>query len=306
MNSSTPEALNREEVRFKTFVNWPLTFMEPKILAMTGFYFSGSADVVTCYFCQANIGGWEPEDNEITEHQRWSRNCPLIRKQLTNNVPIDAELLQQKLPVILEDVCGSLETINFRLQAIRRDTQLRKITNFLKKIPLPGSKSQTDKYPEYLDEVTRLNTYENWPRATAQKPQKMMEAGFFYTSKGDRVKCFSCEIGIRQWNILTEPWIQHILLNNTCHYLRACKSSSFIAIVLESQKIEKNKLQLSKQSSQQEPKNSMLCKICYCRDFNTVFIPCGHVMACTVCANAITKCPICREDYERVLRVYLS
>lgn len=49
-----------------------------------------------------------------------------------------------------------------------------------------------------------------------------------------------------------------------------------------------------------------LCKICYGAEYNTAFLPCGHVVACAKCASSVTKCPLCRKPFTDVMRVYFS
>ncbi|TMW41594.1 hypothetical protein DOY81_013326 [Sarcophaga bullata] len=49
-----------------------------------------------------------------------------------------------------------------------------------------------------------------------------------------------------------------------------------------------------------------LCKICYAEEYNTAFLPCGHVVACAKCASSVTKCPLCRKPFADVMRVYFS
>ena len=48
------------------------------------------------------------------------------------------------------------------------------------------------------------------------------------------------------------------------------------------------------------------CKVCFERNMDAVFIPCGHVAACFPCASKMTQCPICRSDVDRVVRLYFS
>lgn len=43
--------LHKEDQRFKTFDStWPHNFITPRILAKTGFYFTGPHDIVKCFF----------------------------------------------------------------------------------------------------------------------------------------------------------------------------------------------------------------------------------------------------------------
>jgi baculoviral IAP repeat-containing protein 7/8 len=63
---------------------------------------------------------------------------------------------------------------------------------------------------------------------------------------------------------------------------------------------------LEKSDEEEEKKDSKLCKICYSDEYNTIFLPCGHVIACAKCASSVTKCPACRQPFENVMRVYFS
>jgi hypothetical protein len=51
-------------------------------------------------------------------------------------------------------------------------------------------------------------------------------------------------------------------------------------------------------------KEQMMCKICMDKDANTVFLPCGHLVSCVDCANALTKCAVCRTIIQGTVRVY--
>lgn len=45
-----------------------------------------------------------------------------------------------------------------------------------------------------------------------------------------------------------------------------------------------------------EDKEKFICKVCYDKPIDTIFINCGHVCACFACASALKKkeCPMCR------------
>ncbi|CAC5422644.1 BIRC7_8 [Mytilus coruscus] len=54
-------------------------------------------------------------------------------------------------------------------------------------------------HPTKLYYIDREQTFENWPRQIAQKPQHLIQNGFFYTGIGDRVTCFYCGVTVKQW-----------------------------------------------------------------------------------------------------------
>ncbi|XP_046571619.1 uncharacterized protein LOC124279783 [Haliotis rubra] len=56
----------------------------------------------------------------------------------------------------------------------------------------------------------------------------------------------------------------------------------------------------------QQLKESNVCKICLEDPANIVFLPCGHLVACAVCAPALERCPVCRKHIRGSVRVHLA
>eukprot|EP01087_Luapelamoeba_hula_P010996 TRINITY_DN294_c0_g2_i2.p1 TRINITY_DN294_c0_g2~~TRINITY_DN294_c0_g2_i2.p1 ORF type:complete len:207 (+),score=27.23 TRINITY_DN294_c0_g2_i2:82-702(+) len=56
----------------------------------------------------------------------------------------------------------------------------------------------------------------------------------------------------------------------------------------------------SEQATQKE------CLVCFDENTrDTVFVPCGHLVACMNCAKALAQCPLCRQPVSHCLKVYL-
>lgn len=51
--------------------------------------------------------------------------------------------------------------------------------------------------------------------------------------------------------------------------------------------------------------DARLCKICFLNEYNTVFIPCGHILACAKCAATQKDCPLCRKKFKSIHRIFL-
>ncbi|XP_074863529.1 E3 ubiquitin-protein ligase XIAP [Carettochelys insculpta] len=51
--------------------------------------------------------------------------------------------------------------------------------------------------------------------------------------------------------------------------------------------------ELSTEEQLRRLQEEKLCKICMDKDISVVFIPCGHLVACKECAEAVDKCPVC-------------
>ncbi|XP_037908821.1 death-associated inhibitor of apoptosis 1-like isoform X2 [Hermetia illucens] len=334
--------LNAETERIKTFEGrWPLSWMDMNLLAQTGMYYTGTDDTVKCNFCGVEIGRWEETDHPVTEHMRWSPNCPLMRRRPTANIPLDEVVLDRILPPATYDVCGGTEVLDIRPQAYPEDS-------IMQPIRFPD-------HPEYAIETARLRSFAEWPRTMKQKPEQLADAGFFYTGIGDRVKCFSCGGGLKDWDESDDPWEQHALWLGNCHFLKLNKTQKYIDSVIAKFKSSKesetknegsNTSNTSGVSSDEEHSSQELeaakddelnsieserkggsfelhdkcrhshkkkaipdekvCKICYVNEYNTAFLPCGHVVACVKCASSVTKCPMCRQPFSNVMRVYFS
>lgn len=175
-------------------------------------------------------------------------------------------------------------------------------------------------YPEYAIEANRLVSFEDWPMQIKQKAKELADAGFFYTGSCDRVRCFCCGGLLWQWEETDIVWEQHAFYYDKCEYMLLIKGDQYHDSVIEKfarARIEKNRTNdestseihspdsNSSEGCDQSPmEKSNECKICLIEEFNTVFIPCGHVVACGKCASTLRNCPICRKEIGNILRIY--
>ena len=98
--------------------------------------------------------------------------------------------------------------------------------------------------PHYSDLSMRLDSFKQWARALAQKPQGMAEAGFIYQGIGDRVQCFHCDGALKNWKAEDNAWVEHARWYGDCAYLRQKLGSDFVEwIKYEGTTTEKDELQ---------------------------------------------------------------
>lgn len=330
-----------EVERLKTFEEWPLEYIDKNILAQTGMFYTRVSDKVKCYFCEVEIGSWEESDDPVREHIKWSANCPLLRRRTTNNIPIDEIVLERILPPASYDVCGNNDAIEIRPAAYPEDSissaALRPSSLPFFQINYPEYADESSSvyqiyYPEYAIEAVRFRSFNTWPISIKQKPKELAEAGFFYLGIGDGVTCFSCNGSLKDWEEDDKPWEQHARWFSECRYLKLLKGQYYIDIVLAKyNQAPKEKIYSVSMSSSSTPTTSSrdvdnelvernqscnnsdnkiisekACKICYTHEYNTTFLPCGHIVACAKCASSVTKCPSCRKPLKDVIRVYFS
>jgi hypothetical protein len=74
-----------DELRLKSFDNWPATFMDPKQMAEAGLYYT-CHDMARCPFCKVVIGGWEPGDNPLDRHTQLRPSCSFVVKHADEGV----------------------------------------------------------------------------------------------------------------------------------------------------------------------------------------------------------------------------
>lgn len=221
---------NFEKNRLDSFKNWTLSFIDKHLLAMIGFYYigNGNSDTVKCKFCDVEISMWMPEDNPIDEHIRWSLDCDLLQRRFTQNVPIDNENLQRVLPRLNYNACG--RQISNHSSSTRQSEENNEIiinSLNLNENVIPSSITKP-MHPEFQLESYRLTSFEDWPKSMKQKPKELAEAGFYYTGKGDKVACFSCGGGLKDWEEIDNPFEQHALWYQKCEYLKLIKGQDYI------------------------------------------------------------------------------
>lgn len=66
--------LGRYSQRLDTFKHWT-GVQSPESLARSGFFYIQKYNFVKCFYCQIEIGKWQPTDVAIIEHLKWSPSC---------------------------------------------------------------------------------------------------------------------------------------------------------------------------------------------------------------------------------------
>ena len=192
----TYDSLRFERVRLETFIDWPVSWLNPEDLARDGFYFLRTKDHCACIYCRGIVGAWEVGDTARNEHKRHFPHCPFIRGNPVGNIPIEIEVVPSEI-----DVCGKNNS---------------------------GPPFSEPECKDFLSYESRLESYNRWPELVTQKPQELAEAGFFYCGLSDHVRCFHCGNGLRNWEAGDRPWDEHAFWYPECTYVRLKKGQEFI------------------------------------------------------------------------------
>ncbi|KAF2978356.1 hypothetical protein EK904_004388 [Melospiza melodia maxima] len=172
--------------RLRTFQQWPRTApVSAQDLVDAGFFYVGPGDEVQCFCCGGVLKDWRPGDCPLIEHMHFFPSCKYIRGESAGN----QEMLS--LQEVFDTVDGQFLSV---LQGIVSE-----------ETAMPNE----PEYPEMVTEEMRLSTFENWPQNSSIHPEQLARAGFFYTGRGDVVRCFYCDGGVRSWSLGDDPWREH-------------------------------------------------------------------------------------------------
>lgn len=158
----------------------------------------------------------------------------------------------------------------------------------------------------YLKKEKRLESFKSWNKSISKI--ELSEAGFYWNGKNDEVICFHCGVGLKNWEESDDPWEQHAYWGKNCLFLQLKKGKSFITTVcntfntLLTLKSDKNNIYKSLNCIN----DKTLCKVCFTKPLEILFLPCKHLSTCMDCTMAVQYCPICRKKPQYIMNIYLS
>ena len=75
---------------------------------------------------------------------------------------------------------------------------------------------------------------EHWPSHRIEADTALLaDAGFYYLGEGDKVKCWYCNGGLKNWDRFDDPWIEHAKWFPLCEYLLKNKGVDFVKDILK-------------------------------------------------------------------------
>lgn len=292
--------------RLDTFKKWPNNKLSPKVLADAGFYYFDYQDVVRCAFCNVEGHHWTEVDDPMADHKKWRPNCPFVQKHINNNNSSSGQ--------IAVDTCGKHDQIS---EAKIAKDEVPKVWG--------ASVGKGPLHTDFVSKERRMETFKQWPKCMKQKPADLAEAGFYYLGVGDQTICFYCGGGLKDWEETDDPWEQHAFWFPKCNHVLLKKGQDFIDQVVSKKNEEERSIDepgssginnsaqtTTPKQTTEETKDTLngdqdantipICKICYVNQVNVMFLPCGHIVSCVDCAEALKQCPICRKEIEYVAR----
>ena len=75
-------------------------------------------------------------------------------------------------------------------------------------------------YPEYEDYETRLRTFEGFNLIYSEyPPEQFAKSGFFWTQHADIVRCYCCDLTLKDWLPQDDPIKEHAKFSPLCKHI---------------------------------------------------------------------------------------
>lgn len=281
MTSAPSNAINlyEENGRIQTFINWPVSFLSPVLMAKAGFYYTGVDDIVSCPFCSVEVHSWVNGDDPKLDHERWSPGCRYL-------------CLSGSQLSLTPNIHSSVATVTNRSNNMNNHDRV--INN------------SALAFGHYASYTARISSFADWPINLKTKPHTLASAGLFYRGIGDHTMCYHCGGGIKDWAEENDPTIEHALLYPDCPRSAGVvnQQSKIQSTTSSAANVSTNGLIADTLSFDDAVDN--MCKICFNNELSAVFVKCGHMVACMECAVTLTHCAVCRQPIVGTVRAFLS
>ena len=157
-------------------------------------------------------------------------------------------------------------------------------------------------YPNFNTFLSRLNTFTDkrppigytWKNMNINC-EKLASAGFFFIGNvdSDCCYCYKCGGHLGKWETSDIPFKEHALWYPECPYIKLIKGQRFIdnilneSIICEIPRIKTNK-------------ECFICNELLISEIK--LFPCNHSGLCNYCASCLTRCPLCRQTIDIILK----
>ncbi|XP_055882708.1 baculoviral IAP repeat-containing protein 1a-like isoform X1 [Biomphalaria glabrata] len=179
--------------RCNSFTNWPFDHpLSPSELSMSGFYYQGTDDCVSCFKCGGGIRNWEEDDDVWVEHARWFPRCSYLCGKMghefvntvqdlyQNNDQVKRYMVLERLNDLDGTIFSAYEEQNLCHFHFGQSRRRRAIACKNEHCPLMTEKPFYPQYSEYNE------------RCKTMSSKRMALAGYFYYYPCRSYVCYYC------------------------------------------------------------------------------------------------------------------
>lgn len=277
--------------RFMTFSSWTNTnTADVESLVNAGFFYTGNEDHVRCFDCGIGLRSWEPEDDPMVEHARWSPSCRFIIETKGQEFIDAVQTAVRQLEA--ENLIGhsefnttilnidDAENENITSQSVIEKDILpcgRPPTAAERKNPLLTNAAQALVEYRYLPKTVKtaidiVLQEKGWRELTSSN---LLSTIFNLSNNGQLNDCDTMQPFLQDKILINKKWGNEPILD------------------IKQKMLHENR----------EMRERMLCKICCENIVCIAFLPCGHLISCSQCAPSLGNCPVCRTEVKGSFRV---
>ncbi|CAD7082243.1 unnamed protein product [Hermetia illucens] len=332
------EKYNSELERLKSFQSgWHMEKYDCQLLACMGMYYTGVGESVQCQFCNVRIDRFEEDEGLVETHMAYSDGCPLLECEFTPNVPLDFLSLHFLLPGELDSIaCEEFILESDRLASfskvqgalVTKANELAEAGFFYMTDgslmcfccggTLDGVLPEEDPWQlhgilynhcRYLrlmrgrsrkedDDVNQSQEKILHPTAPQLEELDLQEAKSIATHDHVAQRELENDNELERDGVAAEGAVALPTEHKPHERESSVNESNDDSIT-----ISKSLFQFFIKGGNEDTGE---CKICSEQIRDVVFLPCGHVVACSECAKQCEFCPICRAKVERKHKLYYS
>ncbi|KAH0631034.1 hypothetical protein JD844_004522 [Phrynosoma platyrhinos] len=332
-----------EEARLRSFHNWPPCVpVSPKELAHAGLYYTGIDDEVECFCCGGKMKNWEPCDQAWSEHRRHFPRCFFVLGRDVGNIGSvsnlsgdaklngsnvhNASLPQNPCMADYETRIKTFVTWNYLVSKEQlAQAGFYSIGNGDNVVCFHcgGGLQEWKAYEDPWQQHAKW--FPGCKYLVEEKGQDFVNSIHLTHSPQDS----TIEEIEKTSHLKAEELLQNQVVQNAVHMgfsldeirkameRKHCLSSgsyrsveALVADLINAQRENVLHETWEKEPSTEEKlkrlQEEKLCKICMDKTISVVLIPCGHLVACKDCAEAVDKCPLCCTAIAKRQKIYMS
>ncbi|XP_051714813.1 E3 ubiquitin-protein ligase XIAP [Oryctolagus cuniculus] len=320
-----------EEARLESFQNWPdYVHLTPRELASAGLYYTGIDDQVQCFCCGGKLKNWEPGNRAWSEHRQHFPTCFFVVGRGVNNqsefniVSSDRNFSDSTNPPrnpAMADYAARIITFGSWRYSVNKEKLARAglyclgegdqvecfhcgggLTDWEPSDDpweqhakwYPGCEYVLEKKGQgYINNIHLTHSLKESPARAAGKIPSLSERIVDPIFQSPVVQeTLRMGFSFREIKKMMEEKVQRCGSN-----YKSLEVADLVTAQKNSPHDESSQASLQKEVSTEEQlrrlQEERLCKICMDRNTAVVFIPCGHLVTCNTCAEAVDKCPMC-------------
>lgn len=303
------------ELRLQTFYDhWPATkdYLRKEEFVRQGFYCVGQGDRVRCTYCRGYLSDWEPNDDILLEHKKHFAKCSFI-------------VSPYKYPEF-RDFSSRLESFSdWPTQFSQKKEDLAQAGMFYlgkgdqtKCFWCGGILADWEPGDEPVSEHRKWFKHCQWLEVIKSEPFFIKALEREKASK-EKSKTNTCKVPVQETcspeELAKQIGFSPEVINKAAKKCGAAFDvETLVKAILDLGEMKTEEVVqvksekdldmkcLNKSAESFDPS----CKICFDANFNTVFLPCGHLLCCEDCAKTIRTCPMCRSTVDSAKKVFLQ